>query len=210
MLAVGGVEVELPIERMTYDEAMLRYGTDRPDRRLGMEIHELGHVFARSEFKVFSGALADGGVVRGLRARGGEFPRSRMDALTEQAQGLGAKGLVWAVRRGRRLALPDRQVPVGRRDGPRRRDARAPRRATRSSSWPTRRRWPPGCSASCGSSWPSGAPEGHDLVWVTDFPMFGWNEDEQRWDAAAPSLHRARRATSTATPAVGAAAPTTW
>ena len=94
---MGGVEVELPIERMTYDEAMLRYGTDRPDRRLGMEIHELGHVFGASEFKVFTGAIADGGVVRGLRARGGEFPRSRMDALTERAQELGAKGLVWAV-----------------------------------------------------------------------------------------------------------------
>ena len=97
MLAVGGVDLELPIERMTYDEAMLRYGTDRPDRRLGMEIHELGHVFGASEFKVFSGAIADGGVVRGLRARDGEFPRSRMDTLTERAQELGAKGLVWAV-----------------------------------------------------------------------------------------------------------------
>src|SRR3954468_240179 len=57
VLAVGGVEVTTPIERLTYDEAMLRYGSDRPDRRIGMEIADLGEVFAGSEFQVFAGAL---------------------------------------------------------------------------------------------------------------------------------------------------------
>jgi aspartyl-tRNA synthetase len=181
MLAVGGIDVELPIERMTYDDAMLRYGTDRPDRRLGAEIHELSTVFGASEFKVFTGAIADGGVVRGLRARGGEFPRSRMDALTEQAQALGAKGLVWAV------IEPD--------------GWRSPIAKFLSEDEMTR------AAAELGAEegdalfivadqadvvarvlgalrveLADGEPEGHDLVWVTDFPMFAWSEEEKRFD----------------------------
>src|SRR5215213_2062910 len=96
VLALGGIEVELPVERVPYDEVMLRYGSDRPDRRLGVEIEDLTDVFRGSEFKVVSGAIESGGVVRAIKA-GGEWPRSRFDALTEKAQGLGAKGLAWAV-----------------------------------------------------------------------------------------------------------------
>ena len=182
MLAVGGVDVELPIERITYDEVMLRYGTDRPDRRLGMEIQELSEVFAGSEFKVFSGAVAGGGVVRGLRARGGEFPRSRMDALTEQAQSLGAKGLVWAVVEGEGWRSPiakflsDDEIArateaLDAREG----DALfivADEAAVAAKVLGELRR-----------AVAQGKPEGHDLVWVTDFPMFEWNEDEGRLDA---------------------------
>ena len=88
-------------------------------------------MFRGSEFKVFSGAVEAGGVVRAIKA-GGEWPRSRFDALTERAQSLGAKGLAWAVVEAGRLALADRQVPVRGRDraGPPRRWA--PARATRS------------------------------------------------------------------------------
>jgi aspartyl-tRNA synthetase len=108
VLALVGIEVSLPLERITYDEAMLRYGSDRPDRRIGVEIVDVTDVFRSSEFKVFSGAP----VIRALKATG-EFPRSRFDALTEKAQSLGAKGLAWAVVEGGRLvALPDREVPV--------------------------------------------------------------------------------------------------
>src|SRR4051794_9310742 len=91
---VAGVDVPLPIERLTYDEAMLRFGTDRPDRRIGMEIHDLTDVFADSGFQVFSSAPT----IRGFKVSGGEeFPRRRFDELTERAKSLGAKGLVWAV-----------------------------------------------------------------------------------------------------------------
>ncbi|MEA2353150.1 MAG: aspartyl-tRNA synthetase, partial [Thermoleophilaceae bacterium] len=65
VVAVAGIEVDLPLERIPYDEAMLRYGSDKPDRRIGMEIQDLGEAFAGSEFKVFSGALESGGVIRG-------------------------------------------------------------------------------------------------------------------------------------------------
>jgi aspartyl-tRNA synthetase len=97
VFAAAGVQIEIPLDRMTYDEAMLRYGTDRPDRRPGMEIHELSDTFAGSEFKAFAGVIDSGGVVRGLRASGGEWPRRRFDELTDRAKSLGAKGLVWAV-----------------------------------------------------------------------------------------------------------------
>ena len=105
-----------PWPRMGYDEAIARFGTDRPDTRFGLEIQDLGEAVAGSEFKVFSGTLAKGGVVRGLNAGAREVPRSELDALTEIVKRFGAGGLVWAFVAGRRqLALAGRQVPVRRR-----------------------------------------------------------------------------------------------
>jgi len=180
VLAAGGVGLPDAVDRLTYDEVMLRYGTDRPDRRRGTEIADLGEVFAGSEFQVFVGVLDSGGVVRGLCARG-EFPRRRLDELTERAKALGAGGLVWAqvevggswrspvakfltreemavasaaleAREGDYLLLvADRAEVAARVLGELRLDV-AP------------------------------AAEGHDLLWVTDFPMFKWNEPEARWD----------------------------
>ncbi|HEX2072029.1 MAG TPA: aspartate--tRNA ligase [Thermoleophilaceae bacterium] len=181
LLKLGGIEVAAPIERLSYDEALLRYGTDRPDRRIPIEITDLGEVFAASEFKVFSGALASGGTIRGFSASG-EFPRRRFDELTEQAQALGAKGLVWGVveqdgswrspiakflsedeigglisATGAQagdaiLAVADEPAVAARVLGELRLAVGVP-------------------------------DDRHDLVWIVDFPMFGWNADERRWDA---------------------------
>ncbi|MGI8513172.1 MAG: aspartate--tRNA ligase [Solirubrobacteraceae bacterium] len=85
-----------PWPRMSYDEALARYGVDRPDVRFGLEIQDVSEALAGSEFKVFSGALASGGVVRAINAGARELPRAQLDALTERAQANGAKGLVWA------------------------------------------------------------------------------------------------------------------
>ena len=179
LLGMAGVEAPGEIERLSYDEAMLRYGSDRPDRRIPIEIADLSDVFAGSDFKVFSGTLADGGVVRALSA-GGEFPRSRFDALTERAQDLGAKGLVWGVlepdgwRSPVAKFLSDDEIAgmvevTGAREG----DAilvvaDAPEAA----------------AAVLGQLRLEVAapPEGHDLVWIVDFPMFEWNAGERRWD----------------------------
>ena len=92
----GGLEVEPPAwERLSYDESLLRYGNDRPDRRFGLEIQELSDALHGTEFKVFAGTLAGGGVVRGLNAGALTVPRKQLDELTEIAKKGGAGGLVW-------------------------------------------------------------------------------------------------------------------
>src|SRR5437764_6524626 len=85
-----------PWPRMTFAEAVARYGTDRPDTRFGLELHDLGEALRATEFKVFADALSSGGVVRGINAGRRDLPRSELDALTELAKQHGAKGLVWA------------------------------------------------------------------------------------------------------------------
>ena len=92
-----GTDIDLPIQRMTYAEAMDRYGTDKPDLRFGMEIADLSDVFAATEFKAFAGVLEDGGAVRGINAGQLGLARSGLDGLVARAQDLGAKGLVWMV-----------------------------------------------------------------------------------------------------------------
>ncbi|MEN0060133.1 MAG: aspartate--tRNA ligase, partial [Bdellovibrio sp.] len=92
---VKGIEVG-SIPRMTYQEAMDRYGIDKPDTRFGMEIQDLQKVVAGSGFKVFEDVLARGGIVRGLTVpKGGTFSRGQFDKLTDMAKRAGAKGLVW-------------------------------------------------------------------------------------------------------------------
>ncbi len=97
VIALRGTPVTLPFPRLTWQEAMDRYGSDKPDTRFEMEINDLSQVFAGSEFGVFAGALEAGGTVRGINAGPQEWSRSRGDALTERAKELGAKGLVWMV-----------------------------------------------------------------------------------------------------------------
>jgi aspartyl-tRNA synthetase len=97
VMAEAGVDLRVPLARLTYADAMDRYGSDRPDTSFGMELADVSGVFASSEFKVFAGALASGGVVKGIVARGGagDWARSRMDALNAAAVEAGAKGLAW-------------------------------------------------------------------------------------------------------------------
>jgi aspartyl-tRNA synthetase len=91
-----GKEVTLPIRRMGYADAITRYGSDKPDLRCGMEIHDLSDVFRDSEFRVFKKIVADGGVVRGFAVKGGNrYSRSQLDILVDQAKALGLTGLIW-------------------------------------------------------------------------------------------------------------------
>jgi aspartyl-tRNA synthetase len=94
---VRGVDIARPIPRMTYDDALARYGTDKPDVRFGMEITDLGSLFADSDFRAFAEALGSGGGVRGINAGDQGLSRAGFDKLVDRAQGLGAKGLVWMV-----------------------------------------------------------------------------------------------------------------
>ena len=91
-----GVDFEVPLPRMSYAEAMDRYGSDRPDVRFGLELADVSPVFVASEFKVFAGALASGGVIKAISAKGaGDWSRSKIDAFNQLAIDSGAKGLAW-------------------------------------------------------------------------------------------------------------------
>ncbi|MFL5827915.1 MAG: aspartate--tRNA ligase [Thermoleophilaceae bacterium] len=180
MLAAGGIEIELPLERLSYDDVMLRYGSDRPDRRPGMEIRDLADVFRESEFNVFKSTIEKGGVVRGFAAKG-EFTRRRFDELTEQAKRFGAGGLVWAVVEpdGWRSPIakflkPEEMEAAARELGAEEGDAIFIVADTATIA-----------ARVLGTLRLEVAPpvEGHDIFWVVDFPMFEWNEDEKRFDA---------------------------
>ncbi len=91
-----GVDVQLPIQRMTYKEAMERFGSDKPDLRFGIELHDVTDVVKDSEFVVFKNAIEAGGSVRGINAEGlGAMPRKKIDVLVDFAKGYGAKGLAY-------------------------------------------------------------------------------------------------------------------
>ncbi len=90
------VEVQLPIQRMTWTEAMNRFGSDKPDLRFGMELTDISEVVKDTEFAVFKNALEAGGTVRGINAKGqGGMPRKKIDKLVEFVKGYGAKGLAY-------------------------------------------------------------------------------------------------------------------
>ncbi len=93
---VLGIEIPLPIKRMTWQEAMDRFGSDKPDMRFGMELVDVSEIVKDCEFTVFHNALEQGGSVRGINAKGqGSMARKKIDALIDFAKGYGAKGLAY-------------------------------------------------------------------------------------------------------------------
>jgi aspartyl-tRNA synthetase len=176
-----------PWPRMGFDEAMARFGSDRPDTRFGLEIQELGGAVAHSEFKVFSGTLDSGGVVRGLNAGARDVPRKDLDELTEVVKRFGAGGLVWAFVQDdgswrspvAKFLSDEERAAVGRLLSAHPGDLLlivADKPATAAQALGELRLE---LSRRFGL-----VPDGrHELLWVVDFPMFEWNEEEGRWDA---------------------------
>jgi len=183
VFAIGGFEVPaLPWPRMPYDEAMARYGTDRPDLRFGLEIHDLSDALAATEFKVFRSVLDSGGVVRGFNVGPRETPRKELDELTEMAQRSGAKGLVWAfVQAGGTWRSPVAKFLA---DGEM--QAISSRLAASEGDLllAVADRPPVAADALGTLRLHLGHPHarGHAPVWIVDFPMFEYNDDEDRWD----------------------------
>lgn len=97
MKEVKGIDVCLPFPRLTYDDAMNRFGSDKPDTRFGMELVDLSEIVKNSGFKVFAAAVENGGLVKGINVKGAaeRYSRKDIDALTEFAAVYGAKGLAW-------------------------------------------------------------------------------------------------------------------
>ncbi len=183
----ASVDLPVPLRRMPYAEAMDRFGSDRPDTRLGMELADLSRAFASSEFKVFAGALASGGVVKGINAKGaGDWSRGKIDALNQIALDAGAKGLAW-------IAFPA--------EG----DVRSPiakfLSAAEMDGLKTTLAVEPGDLALMIADARDVANEvlgvlrlkmadelgiertGYDALWVVDFPMFKYDADEDRYAA---------------------------
>jgi aspartyl-tRNA synthetase len=183
----GGLEVAPPPwPRMTFAEAVGRFGSDRPDTRFGLELKDLGTAVSGSEFKVFSGALESGGVVRGINAGARELSRAELDVLTELAKQHGAKGLVWAFvepegwRSPIAKFLSEQEIAaINSRLEASEGDLLlivADQATTAGQSLGALR-------LELGRRFGL-IPEGrHDILWVVEFPMFMWHPEEQRWDA---------------------------
>jgi aspartyl-tRNA synthetase len=175
-----------PWRRMTFAEAVSRYGIDRPDTRFGLELHDLGSALERTQFKVFAEVLASGGVVRGINAGARELPRSELDALTELARQHGAKGLVWAfVESGgwrspiAKFLSPEEIAAVNSELEASPGDLLlivADRLTTAGQALSALR-------MELGRRFDLIDRSRHDILWVVEFPAFFWDEEGKRWDA---------------------------
>jgi aspartyl-tRNA synthetase len=184
--AVGGPEIEVPMQRMCYDEAMGRFGTDRPDLRFGLELVDLGEALAETEFKVFRSILEGGGAIRGLNAGKREMPRKELDGLISRAQELGAKGLVWAFREGDGWRSPtakflsdaelaDLNQRLGAEEGDLLLLVADQRKVTDAVLGQMR--------IDLAEKFGLIDEDENRLVWIVDWPLMEWNEGEKRWDA---------------------------
>ena len=183
---VGGPQIETPMERMGFDEAIARFGTDRPDLRFGLELVDLGDALRETEFKVFRSVLEGGGSIRGINAGKREMARSELDGLISRAQELGAKGLVWAFREGEGWRSPTAKflsetelADLNQRLGAEEGDLLllvADKPAVVNGVLGQMR-------LDLGDKFGLIDESENRLVWIVDWPMMEWNEGEQRWDA---------------------------
>ena len=176
-----------PWPRMTYDEAMRRYGSDRPDVRFGLEIADLGDALAETEFRVFAGVLGGGGVVRGLNAGARELSRKDLDGLTEYVQRYGAGGLVWAfVEEGGGWRSPAARALS---DAEREEIARRLGARTGDLLFIVADKEPVAAAAlgalrlELSRRFELVPEDRHETLWIVDFPAFEYNEGERRWDS---------------------------
>ncbi len=182
-----------PFPRLTYAEAMARFGTDRPDIRFGMELTDVSSIVAESEFRIFASTVADGGMVKGIRAPGcASYSRSQIDELTALVAEEGAKGLAWlALDEGKDIRssfakfLSDDEVKgiIKRLDG----ESgdlllfvAGPSKVVNSALGALRLEMGERLGLR------KHIDQTMALCWVIDFPLFEWDEEGQRWD---PSHH---------------------
>ncbi len=177
-----GVVVQLPLPRLTYAEAMSRYGSDKPDTRYGMELFDLSDAVADSDFVVFKGALEAGGSVGGFTAKNAvnTYTRKTIDKLTEQAKGIGAKGLAWirmtdegVVSSFGKFMTEDQMNAILKAAGAENGDvvfivADGKKNLVLSVLGALRQEVAKKLDI---------IPDGFNLLWITEFPFFDWDED---------------------------------
>jgi aspartyl-tRNA synthetase len=185
-----GVTVPLPLPRLKYADVMLRYGSDKPDLRFGLEIVELTDWVGQTEFKVFQSTAANGGKVRGINVKGGveKFSRKQLDDLTPFAQRCGAKGISWIKVEAEKLTSPiEKFLPT---------DSKKTLRQKLSASAGDLLLLVADTEATVCQT--LGTLRGHlaghlklldpnrkdfRVAWVVDFPSFLWDAEEKRWAA---------------------------
>jgi len=181
-----GVELELPFPRLSWDEAMDRFGTDKPDLRLPWEIRDLSDLAARTEFRIFRDALAEGGTVRGLRLPGIALTRREIDDLTAEIVSLGGRGLAWlAWEDGGQVRGSVARFLGGDAPAWRERLAAGPGDTVLISAGPLQvvRRVLGFLRTRVAEEKEAVREPGWRFLWVVGFPLLEWNEEEGRWQA---------------------------
>ena len=187
MSEIVDADIAAPFPRLTYDEAMARYGSDKPDLRYGMGLADLGEVYAATGFKAFSGVLESGGVIKGLAAPGGgSLSRKELDELVTATKGRGAAGLVWMVVEQGGVRSPVEKFLTSA-------EISATVAATGAAPGDLilvvadkadranvaldglRRTMAQRLDLIPADSWA--------LTWITDYPLFEWSEEEEKWVA---------------------------
>ncbi|MBE6632028.1 MAG: aspartate--tRNA ligase [Ruminococcaceae bacterium] len=182
-----GIDLPLPIQKMTYAEAMERFGSDKPDLRFGMELCNISELVKNTEFKVFAGAIENGGSVRAINVKGGaQFSRKEIDAFTGTAKLFKAKGLAWAKNSGgeisssyaKFLSAEENEAiytKLGFEDGDLILIVADADKIVFDALGALR----------CSVAKKLGLIKENDykLLWVTEFPMFEYDEEEQRYCA---------------------------
>ncbi len=187
------VDVKVPMRRLSYKEAIDDYGTDRPDLRFDMKLRDISDIAKQSSFKVFTAAVEQGGIVKGLCAPGEKYSRSDIEKnLTNFVADYGAKGLAWTKVKGENNKLvmaggsakffsPEQQQQVIERFGAKDDDmllfVAGKQAATNKALAPLRCKLARDLKLYDENKF--------EFLWVVDFPLFEWNEDEKRYD----SLH---------------------
>ncbi|WP_136525932.1 aspartate--tRNA ligase [Geomonas ferrireducens] len=182
-----GVKVELPIQRMTYQEAIRRFGVDNPDLRFGLELVELSDIVKNSGFKVFADVVSGGGIVKGMNVKGaGSMSRKEIDDLTEFAKIYGAKGLAYVKMTAEgwqspiaKFFTPEEIATMDKAFGAEEGDlllfvADKPK-VVNDSLGKLRNH----LAAKMGLT----DPNEYRFVWITDFPLLEWDDEEKRWAA---------------------------
>ena len=178
-----GRDVKIPIRRMSYAEAIARYGSDKPDLRCGLEIVDLSDAFREAEFRVFKQIIAEGGVVRGFTVPGGNrYTRSQLDVLVDQAKQMGFTGLIW-VRPGEPPLCSVKSLgeatlrPALERADVSKDDlllmAAGPADATSKLLGTLR--------LAIAKKENLLNPDAFEFLWVTDFPLLEYHEEDGRW-----------------------------
>lgn len=185
MKRLKGIEITEPLPRMTYKDAMERFGSDKPDIRYGMEITDLSDLVKNCGFSVFASAVADGGSVRGITVKNGAsvYTRKEIDKLTEQAKGIGAKGLAWIRWVEEKPACSfakfmneEELAAILERMGCEKGDVVLIVADKNRVTLPVLGALRQTCAKRMDI-----IPEGYAFLWITEFPFFEWDEDSQSW-----------------------------